>query len=403
MDSKVDLYGFNLKISVQHQAERIECDKAAEKEEEKWRAFIEKNKLPPESKLKEMVRKGIPPILRTWVWMETSGAATVSTAAAKNYYNNMVAAGQTSSFMKDIETDLKYMFPTHPWLQSDDGKAAVKRVLSAFSVHNDAVGYCRSMNHIVAMLLVAMNRNEEKTFWLLDALIARILLAGTYSHNLEGCQVEMKALAELVSSKLPRLAAHMEALEVDMSVMATEWYLCLFATSMPSETVARVWDALFNEGPKILFRVALALLKMHEDVMLRTDNAGELIMLVREAAASMHNRDKLMDMAFNGVGSMPMAAIDGLREQKQREVEDILREREAARRRQDLKASIETAAKVQEEKLDEELPPTPMEKVEGAATAAVKNVREGLGKMVLNLKASTAKIGDMVKNTGAGH
>jgi hypothetical protein len=47
----------------------------------------------------------------------------------------------------------------------------------------------RSMNHIVAMLLVAMNRNEEKTFWLLDALIGRILLAGTYSHNLEGCQV----------------------------------------------------------------------------------------------------------------------------------------------------------------------------------------------------------------------
>jgi hypothetical protein len=54
------------------------------------------------------------------------------------------------------------------------------------------------------------------------------------------------------------------------------------------------------------------------------------------------------------------------------------------------------------ERLDEELPPSKMEKVEEAATTAVKNVREGLGKMVLNLKASTAKIGDMVKNTQAG-
>jgi len=39
--------------------------------------------------------------------------------------------------------------------------------------------------------------------------------------------------------------------------------------------VARVWDALFNEGPKVLFRVALALLKVHEALLLRCDNAGE--------------------------------------------------------------------------------------------------------------------------------
>jgi TBC1 domain family member 2A len=91
------------------------------------------------------------------------------------------------------------------------------------------------------------------------------------------CQVEMKALGQLVSSKLPRLHAHLEWLEADMSMIATEWYLCLLATSMPSETTARVWDALFNEGPKILFRVALAVLKMHEEVLLKTDNAGRWV------------------------------------------------------------------------------------------------------------------------------
>jgi hypothetical protein len=42
-----------------------------------------------------------------------------------------------------------------------------------------------------------------------------------------------------------------------------------------------------------------------------------------------------------------------------------------------------------------------VEKAEAVAKDAVKNVQEGLGKMVLNLKASTAKIGDMVKQAGA--
>jgi hypothetical protein len=87
-------------------------------------------------------------------------------------------------------------------------------------------------------------------------------------------QVEMKALDELMSHKLPRLYQHFQQVECDISIIATDWYLCLFTTSMPSETVARVWDSLFNEGPKIIFRVALALLKMHEDVILTANNAG---------------------------------------------------------------------------------------------------------------------------------
>jgi hypothetical protein len=39
--------------------------------------------------------------------------------------------------------------------------------------------------------------------------------------------------------------------------------------------VARVWDALFSEGSKILFRTALAVLKAQEDSLLAIDNAGE--------------------------------------------------------------------------------------------------------------------------------
>ncbi len=44
------------------------------------------------------------------------------------------------------------------------------------------------MNNIVALMLVALNRNEEAAFWLLAALVEDILYPGTYSRNLEGCQ-----------------------------------------------------------------------------------------------------------------------------------------------------------------------------------------------------------------------
>lgn len=47
----------------------------------------------------------------------------------------------------------------------------------------------------------------------------------------------MKALDELITTKIPKLHAHFRAVELDISIIATDWYLCLFCTSLPSETV----------------------------------------------------------------------------------------------------------------------------------------------------------------------
>lgn len=89
-----------------------------------------------------------------------------------------------------------------------------------------------------------------------------------------------------------RIAAHLDTLEFDVSLVATEWFLCLFSKSLPSEvetisslenthchisfsltyhclmqihlqTTLRVWDVLFYEGAKVLFHAALAIFKVN--------------------------------------------------------------------------------------------------------------------------------------------
>lgn len=57
------------------------------------------------------------------------------------------------------------MFVEHlvQWLQESDGQAAMRRVLAAYSVHNESTGYCRSMNHIVGLLLVSLNRSGSSS------------------------------------------------------------------------------------------------------------------------------------------------------------------------------------------------------------------------------------------------
>ena len=40
---------------------------------------------------------------------------------------------------------------------------------------------------------------------------------------------------ELTYKKLPKLYKHLQAQQCEMSIIATDWFLCLFATTLPSE------------------------------------------------------------------------------------------------------------------------------------------------------------------------
>ena len=47
---------------------------------------------------------------------------------------------------------------------------------------------------------------------------------------------------------------------VNCQLYATQWFITLFSYNFPFEVVLRIWDVFMFEGPKIIFRVALALI-----------------------------------------------------------------------------------------------------------------------------------------------
>ncbi|KAJ6403982.1 hypothetical protein OIU84_012221 [Salix udensis] len=233
--------------------------------------------------LKRLIRKGIPPVLRPKVWFSLSGAAKKKSTVPESYYNDMTKAveGKVTAATKQIDHDLPRTFPGHPWLDTQEGHAALRRVLVAYSFRDSDVGYCQGLNYVAALLLLVM-KTEEDAFWMLAVLLENVLANDCYTNNLSGCHVEQRVFQDLLVKKCPRIAVHLEELEFDVSLVATEWFLCLFSKSLPSETTLRVWDVLFYEGAKVLFYVALAIFKMKEEELLLAHHVGDVINILQK-------------------------------------------------------------------------------------------------------------------------
>ncbi|KAK2378299.1 hypothetical protein P8452_49798 [Trifolium repens] len=270
--------------------------------------------------LKKLIRKGIPPVLRPKVWFSLSGAAKKKSTVPDSYYDDLTKAveGKVTPATRQIDHDLPRTFPGHPWLDTPEGHAALRRVLVAYSFRDSDVGYCQGLNYVAALLLLVM-KTEEDAFWMLAVLLENVMVSDCYTNNLSGCHVEQRVFKDLLAKKCPRIATHLEALEFDVSLVTTEWFLCLFSKSLPSETTLRVWDAIFYEGANVIFNVALAIFKMKEDQLLLTHHVGEVINVLQMTTHHLFDPDDLLTVAFDQIGSMTTNTI--LKQRKKQEPE----------------------------------------------------------------------------------
>ncbi|XXG44792.1 hypothetical protein AAC387_Pa02g0050 [Persea americana] len=268
--------------------------------------------------LKRLIRKGIPPLLRPKVWLSLSGAAKKRSTVPESYFDDLTKAveGKVTPATRQIDHDLQRTFPGHPWLDTPEGHASLRRVLVGYSFRDSDVGYCQGLNYVAALLLLVM-KTEEDAFWMLAVLLENVLVSDCYTDNLSGCHVEQRVFKDLLAKKCPRIAAHLEALEFDVSLVATEWFLCLFSKSLPSETTMRVWDVLFNEGAKVLFHVALAIFKMNEEELLAAHHIGDVLSILQESTHHMYDPDELLTVAFDKIGSMTTNAITKQRKKQE--------------------------------------------------------------------------------------
>ncbi|XP_026565421.1 TBC1 domain family member 2B isoform X1 [Pseudonaja textilis] len=367
MVSEYDVYGFQTVPEDEAEEERLEAKVRAldlkslsltEHQEMstgvKWENFLAataNREMVRTVELKNLVRAGVPHEHRCqiWKWCVGHHVKKIKEKKPPNHFQELLQGSlkKQNPASKQIELDLLRTMPNNKHYASpaSEGIQKLRNVLVAFSWHNPEIGYCQGLNRLAAIALLYLE--QEDAFWCLVAIVEVFMPRDYYTKTLLGSQVDQRVFKDLMNEKLPRLHAHFEQHRVDFSLITFNWFLVVFVDSVVSDLLFKIWDSFLYEGPKVIFRFALALFKYREEEILKLQDSTSIFKYLRSFTRTVLDARKLMGIAFRDLNPFPLRQIRNRRAFHQEKVrlelleleamrEDFLRERETDPEKRDL-------------------------------------------------------------------
>ncbi|KAL8681043.1 MAG: hypothetical protein Q9186_002816 [Xanthomendoza sp. 1 TL-2023] len=205
------------------------------------------------------IRNGIPPPLRGVVWMSIAGARE---RLLEDEYERL--CNETSPYESLIGKDIGRSFPNVEMFKdpAGEGQRMLAKVLKAFSIYDQKIGYCQGLGFVVGPLL--MHMADKEAFCVLVRLMEHYNLRSCFLPDLSGLHLRIYQFQHLLRRHLPSLTAHLESLQVE-PLYVSQWFLSFFAVTCPLPMLLRIYDVILTEGAsETLMRVALSLMRRND-------------------------------------------------------------------------------------------------------------------------------------------
>ena len=232
---------------------------------EKWQYMLEHYKTYQSIKrfkLKSRTRKGIPDNLRSYVWQLFAGKDKL---VKKGLFEKLDKEPIDENSELSIIKDLDRTYPLCQLFKEKYGKGQrnLFRVLSNYSKYNKKIGYVQGLGYLAALFLIYMD--EESAFYMLHAVIKNYEMEGLYLPGFPDLKKKFYVLLNLEKKFIPEIYNILKRDEALPSFYASEWFMCLFCKNLKTNILVRIIDVFLYEGYKVIYRFAIAFLKMKEN------------------------------------------------------------------------------------------------------------------------------------------
>lgn len=184
--------------------------------------------------------------------------------------NSAVPPSNKEASVELIKLDVSRTFPQFCIFQKGGPyHDLLHSLLGAYACYRPDVGYVQGMSFLAAVLLLNMD--------VADAFIC-------FANLLNGpCQVAffrvdegmMKSYFdtydEFFLENMPQLHQHFEKQSLTPDIYIIDWIFTIFSRSLPLDVACRVWDVFCRDGEEFLFRTALGILHLYENILLNMD------------------------------------------------------------------------------------------------------------------------------------
>ncbi|XP_012995888.1 TBC1 domain family member 14 isoform X2 [Esox lucius] len=236
--------------------------------------------------------QGVPPSVRGKVWSLAVGNELnithelydICLARAREKWKTMPSAAPAEPETDDagssladreaslelIKLDISRTFP-HLCIFQQGGPYydVLHSILGAYTCYRPDVGYVQGMSFIAAVLI--LNMDTADAFIAFANLLNKPCQMAFFRVDHSLMLTYFAAFEVFFEENLPKLFAHFKENKLTPDIYLIDWIFTLYSKSLPLDLACRVWDVFCRDGDEFLFRVALGILRMYEDVLTRMD------------------------------------------------------------------------------------------------------------------------------------
>ncbi|SPP75768.1 USP6 N-terminal-like protein isoform X2 [Drosophila guanche] len=275
-----DKYGFmhDSRLPTTRNSQEMQLTKIELERDKKWMKMLAKWP-PPQDKLHTRVYKGIPKAVRWPAWKKL---LNVDQSIANNvgvYPRMLQLAKKYSTETRQIDADVNRQFRDNLAYRERYSikQCSLFNVLNAYSIYNSELGYCQGMACVAGVLLLFMQ--EEEAFWALNTLMTdqKYGMHGLFIEGFPKLTRFIDHHDRILSKIMRKLHKHFTKHNVDALLYAIKWFFVVFVERVPFSLSLRVWDIFLLDGDRVILAMAITILYLHKDELLRMKDMDAII------------------------------------------------------------------------------------------------------------------------------
>ncbi|XP_066892825.1 TBC1 domain family member 14 isoform X2 [Kogia breviceps] len=241
-------------------------------------------------KVRDLWWQGIPPSVRGKVWSLAIGNELnithelfdICLARAKERWRCFSTGGSEvenedagfsaadrEASLELIKLDISRTFPNLCIFQQRESHSVARHTVAADVGFNAICYWVQGMSFIAAVLV--LNLDTADAFIAFSNLLNKPCQMAFFRVDHGLMLTYFAAFEVFFEENLPKLFAHFKKNNLTPDIYLIDWIFTLYSKSLPLDLACRVWDVFCRDGEEFLFRTALGLLKLFEDILTKMD------------------------------------------------------------------------------------------------------------------------------------